>query len=497
MRTVARTALAASCAVTLAAAPAALGQSAADIGIVVNNAAWNNGTAWTGATEAHITFQRPSWAGQANDQLVLNSRVISSSGWFTPGGDWTRSWRNLAEGTYLARANVRTQVSCYMSYGSRICSYGTATRSTSFSVDGSAPSTPTVHGDAGPVGSGEAVTWDPSWDSGSGVSRYEVLVDGLVRAEVGAGECASRCTATVGSLHMPDGSRHVTVRAIDAVGNVAEAHAARDVRDTPQVRLVDPPLFVLKGRQVLLKAAASVPNGGELSYDWDLDGDGEFETSTGAAPSARVSPDRDATVAVRATAPAGGQATAEHDLDVRVVPPSDDPGVTIEQGERFTNNQRVTLELSWPAGATTMRIGTDGGFRGVRAQPVQAQATLRLDQAADSRLPHVVYVRFQGPGIDARETYTDDIILDTTAPVIDQATADQVRGGARIMSRARDGLSGVESLEATAGPRRPVARVPYARRATVRVAAARPLVRVVDRAGNASRWMRARPPGSR
>jgi hypothetical protein len=42
-----------------------------------------------------------------------------------------------------------------------------------------------------------------------------------------------------------------------------------------------------------------------------------------------------------------------------------------------------------------------------------------------------------------------------------------------------------------------VARVPYARRATVRVAAARPLVRVVDRAGNASRWVRAHPPGSR
>jgi hypothetical protein len=296
---------------------------------------------------------------------------------------------------------------------------------------------------------------------------------------------------------MPDGSRHVTVRAIDGVGNVAEAHVARDVRDTPQVRLVDPPLFVLKGRQVLLKAAASVPNGGELSYDWDLDGDGRFETSTSAAPSVRVTPDDDVTIAVRATAPGGGTATAEHDLDVRVVPPSDDPGVTIEQGERFTNNQRVTLELSWPAGATTMRIGTDGGFRGVRAQPVQAEATLRLDQAADSRLPHVVYVRFQGPGIDARETYTDDIILDTTAPVIDRATADQVRGGARIMSRARDGLSGVESLEVTAGPRRPVTRVPYARRATVRVAAARPLVRVVDRAGNASRWVRAHPPGSR
>ena len=37
----------------------------------------------------------------------------------------------------------------------------------------------------------------------------------------------------------------------------AEAHAARDVRDTPQVRLVDPPQFVLKGRQVLLKAAVA------------------------------------------------------------------------------------------------------------------------------------------------------------------------------------------------------------------------------------------------
>jgi hypothetical protein len=476
----------------LAGAPAALGQLSADIGIVVTNAVWNGGTAWTGPDEAIITFQRPSWAGQASDQLTRDGRLAGSSGWFTPSGDWTRVWRNLAEGTYVVRASVRTRESCYTYYGSRYCSYATGSQSTMFSVDASAPSPPFPGGGEGPAASGDAITWTPSHDGGSGVARYEVLVDGALRAEVGAGQCASQCTAAVDPSHMPDGARQVTVRAIDGVGNASEASVLREVRDTPQVTVLDPPAFVLKGRQAVLRAAASVPNGGSLGFDWDLDGDGRFETSTGTAPSVRVMPDDDVTIAVRATAPGGGTATAEHDLDVRVVPPSDDPGVTIEQGERYANDRRVALELSWPEGATTMRIGTDGGFRGVRAQPVQPEATITLQQHEDARLPHVVYVRFQGPGIDARETYTDDIILDTTAPVVDQATADRVRSTTRITSRARDGLSGVESLEVAAGLRRPVVRVPYTRRATVRVAAARPLVRVVDRAGNASRWVRAR-----
>ncbi len=497
MRTVARTALAASCAAALAAAPAANGQLSNDIGIVLDNAVWNAGQAWTGPGEARITFLRPPWAGEANDQLVLNNRSIAWSGWFTPGGDWTRSWRNLAEGTYVARANVRTRPSCYTSYGSRICSYATATRTASFSVDASAPGAPSLHDPTGAVESGDPITWNPSWDSGSGVARYEVWVDGLMRAEVGAGECASQCTATVSPLHMPDGTRHVVVRAIDQVGNVAEASQGREGRDTPEVAFASPPAFVLKGRPVTLRAQASMPNGGEVSYDWDLDGDGLFEHRTGDDPTAKLVPADDITVRVRATGPGGGQAVADLELDTRSRPPSDDPGVSIEQGDRFTNDPRVTLEISWPAGATTMRIATDGGFRGAKAQPVQEQAAITLAAESDSRLPHVVYVRFQGPGIDARETYTDDIILDTTEPVLESATARAMARGARITTVARDALSGLGTLQvATARGRRP-ATVPYARRASVAGSNRQPLVRVVDRAGNASAWVRARPPGVR
>ncbi len=468
---------------------AAQAQSGSDWGITVDNAAWSGGTAWTGPEGARVTFTRPAWAGQAQDQLLRDGRLAWSSAWFSPGGDWTRSWSRLAEGSYTARADIRTQVTC--SQGGRICGYGTTRNSAAFSVDTTPPSIPGLAVPAGAVASSDLITWSPSWDARSGVARYQVLVDGVVRAEVAAAACAGECATGVDPAGMPDGERQVTVRAIDLVGNASESAGTRQVRDIPQVALLDPPAFVLKGRPVLLRARGSVANGGELSYEWDLDGDGRFDLATGDDPTARLTPVDDATVAVRATAPGGGEATARHRLDVRVRPPSDDPGVTIEQGARFTKSRRVALEISWPEGATTMRIATDGGFRGVRAQPVQAQADIVLDATDDARLPHVVYVRFQGPGLDARETYTDDIILDTTAPVVDAAVAARVAGGARITSRARDAVSGVESLQVAARAGARVVTVPYAARVTAPVAARRPVVRAVDRAGNASPWMRA------
>lgn len=476
----------------LATAPAAFGQLSADIGIEVPDAVWNAGQAWVAPANARVVITRPSWAGEASDHLSLGNRVVSSSGWFTPGGDWTRTWRTLAEGTYSVRVYVRTRPSCYLYFGQRHCSYATGSNATTFAVDAGPPSAPGLAAAPHPVPSGEPITWTPAHDHASGVARYEVLVDGQVRAELGAGQCASACSVSVDPGHMPDGTRQVAVRAIDAVGNAEQSAVAREVRDTPQVELLDPPAWALKGRSVVLRAAGSVPNGGDLTYEWDLDGDGEFETPTGAQPNVRARVESDVTVALRATAPGGGEATARHALDARTRPPSDDPGVTIEQGDRFTNSRRVALELSWPEGATSMRIATDGGFRGVPAQPVQSEATITLDQADDARLPHVVYVRFQGAGIDARETYTDDIILDTTPPVLQQAAAERLARGVRITTRARDALSGVGSLEVAPAPGRPVTRVAYARRASVAAASRRPVVRVVDRAGNPSRWVRAR-----
>lgn len=475
-------------AIAAAAAPAALGQSS-DWSITIGRSAQSGGVTWTGPDGAEATWTRPSWAGQASDALLRGTRLAWFSGWFTPGGDVTRSWSNLTEGSYTVRVDMRTVVTC----SGRICSYGQERKTTGFSVDLTPPGAPQVEAPDGPVESTAPVRWTPVGDGGAGLARYEVLVDGVVQADLGAGACGAQCEVTLPASLLPDGPHDVQVRAVDRVGNAAQGSAPpRDVRDTPRVAFVAPPAFVIRGRAVTLRAAASTDNGGSIAYAWDTNGDGTFDADTGATPAVTITPDADATVRVRATAPGGGQATADLSLDVRPAALGDSPGVSIEDGARFTRTPRVQLAIAWPDGATGMRIATDGGFKGADWRPVASEAAIALEADPDARLPHVVYVRFRGRGIDARETYTDDIILDTTAPVVDAATAQPAPSGIRVTTRARDALSGLDSLQVTAGPGRPVTTVPYVARATVRVKGRRPLVRVVDRAGNESGWVRAR-----
>ncbi len=471
-----------------AAAPAAMGQSD-DWSITIGRSAEAGGTTWTGPDGAEATWTRPSWAGQALDVLLRGTRIAWSGTWFTPGGDVTRSWSNLSEGTYTVRVDMRTVVTCTWR---GMCSWGQQRKTASFTVDLTPPGTPQVIAPDGPTASTDPVRWWPVGDGGAGMARYEVLVGGAVQAELGPGACASECQVALPAAALPDGDHHVEVRAIDRVGNSARGGGVRTISDTPRVAFQSPPAFVMKGRAVTLRAAASTDNGGAIAYAWDTDGDGTFDADTGSIPAVTITPDADATVSVRATAPGGGEATAEMQLDVRPAALADEPGVSIEDGARFTRDPRVQLAIAWPDGATGMRIATDGGFKGADWRPVAPEAAITLEADPDARLPHVVYVRFRGRGIDARETYTDDIILDTVAPVVDAATATRTSAGLRLTTRARDAHSGIASLQVAQAPGRPVTTVPYAARATVRTKGARPLVRVVDRAGNESGWVRAR-----
>lgn len=484
-------------ALVASATPVALAQS--DFRVVIDNAAWNGGTAWVGSQGAQIRITRPSWGNTVQHGLYRGSYYTGGTSWAGMGGsDYTRTWWGLAEGAYTVRAQVKSVVTCRGS----ICSFSSDTRTGAFSVDLTAPGTPAVHVPADPVGSADAIHWTPVGDSGAGLARYEVLVDGTRRAEVAPGMCVSRCSATVPAEAMPDGTRQVDVRAVDAVGNVATASAWLTVRDTPQVSLVDPPAGAWTGDRLALRAHGTVPNGGALTYDWDLDGDGEFETGSGADPSATLVARRSLTVRVRASAPGGGRATAEHALRVQADPgdggegdPAElgEPGVSIEGGARFVRRPRVDLALRWPDGATHMRIATDGGFRGAGWQPVAAaaQVTLDADEATDDRLPHVVYVRFRGPGVNAADTYTDDVILDTTPPVVNSVVATPTARGQRIRARARDAVSGVARVQVATGTGRKVITRRYGRAVVVLSATARPRVRVIDRAGNRSRWVPA------
>jgi predicted extracellular nuclease len=82
------------------------------------------------------------------------------------------------------------------------------------------------------------------------------------------------------------------------------------------------PYTVDEGSTAKLVASGSDPSGGALSYRWDLDGDGVYETA-GASPafSAADGP-ATRTVAVRATAPDGAIATSSALVQVQNVAPS-------------------------------------------------------------------------------------------------------------------------------------------------------------------------------
>ena len=175
------------------------------------------------------------------------------------------------------------------------------------------------------------------------------------------------------------------------------------------------------------------------------------------------------------------------------VPPGS-VGMSINDGDDYTNTPLVTLSVIWPLCTATVSVSNDGGFR--QGQTVSSAATIpwRLVSSGAERLPKTVYLRFS----DSTTTYTDDIILDQTPPLVLSVSATALGGGAgnemaagqriRLRVRARDSVSGVGFIQAAASKSRPGAKRPYASVRLIRVAGKRVYVRVQDRAGNWSRW---------
>ncbi len=145
-----------------------------------------------------------------------------------------------------------------------------------------------------------------------------------------------------------------------------------------------------------------------------------------------------------------------------------------------------------------MAISNDGGFTGARTVPVRSRVEWTLDESGPVRIPKTVYARFDGPGVNSDVPYTDDIILDTTAPrVTDAVVVPQgIREAARtrpttlLRVAARDGQSSIRRMRIAVGGK--ALRFRDFRRA-VRIGGlhGNVKVRVRDRAGNWSPWQSA------
>jgi hypothetical protein len=158
----------------------------------------------------------------------------------------------------------------------------------------------------------------------TGPARYAFDLDGD-----GAFETDNGTQAVLTTRYATAGHRDVRVRVTDGEGRVATSAAVGlDVLAAP----VKPPTVVLAGPDVVnqgsdgtavapLDASGSHGNNDDptLSYIWDLDGDGVYETDTGTNPhaTARLRNSGDQTVRVLATDPFGNRAGASRTIFVR------------------------------------------------------------------------------------------------------------------------------------------------------------------------------------
>ena len=210
-------------------------------------------------------------------------------------------------------------------------------------------------------------------------------------------------------------------------------------------------LSELTGTTVYLSAGSSTSLSGVLSkFEWDLDGDGTYEIDGGTTSTRSTSfaTAGSKTVGVRVTSRGGSTSTATKSIDVRKSPPSGEAGVSIIDGAAYTNSKSVKLNLVWPNYATEARISNDGGFAASKTQTKDLAASIdwELDDSVKGIYTKVVYVRFNGVA-DTTKTYSDDIILDTTAPSIETSSAAVASSLVDVSLKATDDITGVDKVE--------------------------------------------------
>ena len=133
-------------------------------------------------------------------------------------------------------------------------------------------------------------------------------------------------------------------------------------------------------------------------------------------------------------------------------PPVGEVGISIKNGNSYSNTKQVTLNLIWPEYATSARISNDGGFAASKTQTKDLAASIdwELDDSIKGIFGKVVYVRFNGVA-NTTQTYSDDIILDTSPPVMESSSAAAVSGSIDLTLKATDDITGVDKVQITNG----------------------------------------------
>ena len=186
-------------------------------------------------------------------------------------------------------------------------------------------------------------------------------------------------------------------------------------------------------------------------------------------------------------------------------------GVTINDGAEFTNSKNVTVSVVAPAGSAKVILSNDGGFGSSQTfDLVDASADIawKLVASRDERLPKIVYAKWVSRFGTEGAAVLDDIILDTTIPVLSNVSAEantapasavtvaavKKSTGAKIVVKAKDANSGIGKIEIKSSKKGKTTTVIYnkptaaSQTVSVKTTSKTLYVRVLDRAANASPW---------
>ena len=134
---------------------------------------------------------------------------------------------------------------------------------------------------------GQTVTFSGSASTagtGGAIVNYEWDLDGNGSFETDTDATSSASRSYTSPTPNP---LSIKLRVTDAAGNTAEATEALRVTAAPTASFTVSPNPAQTGQSVTFNASASTDSDGTIaSYQWDLDGDGSYETDTATTPTA-------------------------------------------------------------------------------------------------------------------------------------------------------------------------------------------------------------------
>ncbi len=410
----------------------------------------------------------------------------------------TASYSGLADGTHTF------EVTTLDPFGSE-----SAPTARTFTVDTTPPTAfdLVAPADGDSPGNQPTFSWGESTDA-SPVS-YTLLVSGQAPQAVPSSACSAGVCSAQAASPILGGSHTWSVLATDGAtpaNSTSSPTRSFSVVDPPVARFTIAPNPVLVGKTATFDASASADATHAITdYQWDLDGNGSFETDSGTSPTTTHSYASPGTVSVGLQVSVATGETATSTQDVKVTDPTgvaNQIGVSIDKGAQYTNDPKVTLTIVAPASTTQLLISNDGGFAGALPIPLKGEVDWKLDSSGPERLPKTVYVRFLS-GPFASPNYTDDIILDERPPVVDSASVATPASASRaataaklhkykVKVKAHDTNSGVKGVQVAVSKKKAGKLLKYKKSLSVKLGSRPKFIRAKDRAGNYSHWKKLR-----